>query len=159
MTSLSDSQFSKLHAKLMDPEDGGFSVNAHTGRTPKVGYMVSLPGYEKQIRSENVAPAHIKEFVEKHAAELGAPDAHIGGWNNRKTGEVSLDISQRIKGDRRIARRYGKDVADADAYTTASDLAIARNQEAGWDVKRGQEIPNPFYYDDGRRNKSDDETT
>ena len=151
MSSLSDSQFSKLHSKLMDPNDGGFSVNAATGQGPKVGYMVSLPGFETQIRSENVAPAHIKEFVEKHAAELQKPDMHIGGWNNTKTGEVSLDISQRIKGDRRIARRYGKQVADADAYTTASDLAIARNQEAGWDIKRGKEIPNPGYYDDGRR--------
>lgn len=155
MSNLSDAEFSRLHKKLMDPNDGGFSVNAATGKGPKVGYMVSLPGFETQIRSENVAPAHIKEFMEKHADLLTQPDHFVGGWNNTKTGEVSLDVSQRIRGDRRIARRYGRQVAEADAYTTASDLAMARNQEAGWDIKRGKEIPNPHYYDDGRRSKDD----
>src|SRR5687768_4197369 len=96
---LNDREFTQLHGKLMDPKQGGFSASPTTGRGPKVGYMVALPGFEMQIRSENIAPAHIKEFVEKHGAELSKPGRFIGGWNNRQTGEVSLDISQRIKGD------------------------------------------------------------
>jgi len=150
MTNLSDSQFSRLHNKLMDPNEGGFSVNPQTGRSPKVGYMVALPGYEQQVRSQNIAPAHIREYVEKHKAELDS-GKFLGGWNDTDIGEVSLDTVRRIKGDPRTQRRYGKQVAEADAYTSASDLAIANNQKAGWDVKRGKEIPNPGYYDDGRR--------
>lgn len=145
MTSLSPAQFKAMHAKLMDPNEGGFSVSAATGRAPKVGYMVSIPGAEQQIRSENVAPAHIEEFVKKHGAELSQPGAHVGGWNNRASGEVSLDVSMRYKGTRKVARQYGAAVADADARTTASDMAIAHNQEAGYDLKRGKDIPNPGY--------------
>lgn len=147
---LSDRQFGTLHKKLTDPNEGGFSVNAR-GKSPSVGYMVSIPGSEMQVRSENVAPAHIKEFVEKHANELSKPGAHLGGWNNQASGEVSLDVSQNIKSKPSEVRQYGRSVADANAYTTASDLAIARNQEAGWDVKRGKEIPNPGFDPSRRR--------
>lgn len=147
---LSDSQFNKMAAAVKGGKDSGFSEHAYrTNRTaPNVGYMVSIPGYEKQIRSENVSPAHIKEFAEKHADKLADPNIYIGGWNNGK--DVSLDISQNIKPKKKVAREYGRDVADADARTSAMDLAFARNQEAGWDVKRGKSIDNPEF-DPSRR--------
>ena len=140
-------QFDALHQKLKT--DGGFSANAKTGEEPKVGYMVAIPGHEQQIRSQNVTPAHIAEFVEKHAAELSADDRYIGGWDSN--GEVSLDVSQNIRPQRSTEREYGKDVALADARTSTMDLSIARNQEAAFDLQKMEDLPNPDFDPKGRR--------
>lgn len=139
---LNDGQFKKMADAVKGGKDSGFSEHAYRqdASSPTVGYMVSIPGYEKQIRSENVSPAHIKEFAERHADKLGDPDMYVGGWNSGK--EVSLDISQNIKPKKAVAKEFGADVADADARTSALDLSIARNQEAAWDVKRGKSLPN-----------------
>lgn len=140
-------QFKAMHSQLK--KEGGFSVNAQTGEAPKDGYMVSVPGFEHQVRSQNIAPAHIQEFVEKHAAELSKDERFVGGWDGGA--ETSLDVSQNIRPNRDVAREYGDDVADADARTSAMDLSIARNQEAAWDVKRGRELPNADFDPTGRR--------
>lgn len=148
---LNDGQFKKMADSVKGGKDTGFSEHAYRQNrsAPKIGYMVSIPGYEKQIRSENVTPAHIKEFAEKHADKLGDPNMYVGGWNSGS--EVSLDVSQNIKPKKKVAREYGRDVADADARTSAMDLSIARNQEAAWDVKRGKSIDNKDFDPKGRR--------
>lgn len=137
MSSLADSQFGKLK------RNGGFSVNPETGGSPKVGYMVAIPGAEQVIRSQNVAPAHIDEFIKKHGESLskgGGSGTHVGGWD--KAGKTYFDVSQQIKPSRNVARKYGSAVADADARTSAMDLNIARNQQAAYDLKRDKDIPN-----------------
>ena len=144
---LSTPQFKAMHASLK--KTGGFSVDAQTGASPKDGFMVSVPGHEMQVRSANIAPAHIKEFVDKHAVELSKDRRFVGGWDGGD--ETSLDVSQNIRPDKAVARKYGSDVADADARTTALDLSISRNQEAAWDVKKGTELPNADFDPTGRR--------
>jgi hypothetical protein len=148
--SLSDAQFSGLHKQLKT--EGGFSVDVKTGKSPTVGYMVAIPGHEEQIRSVNVAPAHLKEYVQKHGADLDRKGAHFGGWDNKAKGDTSLDIAKNIKPDKKVARKYGASVAKADALTSTHDLMLASNQEAAYDVKTGKDVDNPHYKDDGRRN-------
>lgn len=139
-------QFAKqLHRKLKT--EGGFSASTR-GAEPKVGYMVSLPGTEMQIRSQNVSPAHIQEFIDKHGSKLGG-DKYVGGWDGGK--EVSLDISQNVKPSSKVQRQYGRSVAQADARERAITLGEARNQEAIWDVAKGREIRNPHFKPKGRR--------
>lgn len=147
---LSDSQFESMAAQVKGGKDSGFSEHAYRqdASTPTQGYMVSIPGYEKQIRSENVSPAHIKEFAEKHADKLGDPDTYVGGWNDGEN--VDLDISQNIKPKERVKQEFGSKVADADARTSTEDLMVARNQEAAWDVGKGESIPNK-QFDPSRR--------
>ena len=131
---LAQTQFGKLK------KQGGFSVNPQTGGSPKVGYMVAIPGAEEVVRSQNVAPAHIDEFIKKHGEKLSKKGAHVGAWDS--DGKTYFDVSQQIKPDRNVARKYGSDVADADARTSAMDLNIARNQIAAYDLKRGKDLVN-----------------
>jgi len=130
---------------------GGFSrnVNRKHRTAPTAGYMVSIPGYEQQIRSENVAPAHIDEFVRTHADQLEGPNMYAGGWDSGA--ETSLDVSQNIKPKKSVARKHGNRVADADARTSAMDMSLARNQEAAWDVKGNKDVVNKDFDPEGRR--------
>lgn len=139
--------FKSLYGKLKT--DGGFSASPKTGKSPKVGYMVAVPGTEQQIRSQNIAPAHIAEFVQRHQKELAGDNRYIGGWDNN--GEVSLDVSQNVRPSAAVTREYGRDVAMADARTTTLDLSIARNQEAAYDLQKGEDLPNPDFKAEGRR--------
>lgn len=143
---LSDKQFGDMHKSLK--KDGGFSANSQTGAPPDVGYMVSIPGYEQQVRSQNVAPAHIKEFAAKHADLLAGEDRYIGGWDNN--GETSLDVSQNIRPNPRVSSEYGSGVALADARTSTLDLSFGRNQEAAYDLQTGGDLVND-HFDPSRR--------
>lgn len=145
----SEKQFGKLHKQLK--EHGGFSAKVGSTKVPKHGYMVSLPGTEMQVRSQNITPAHIKEFVEKHAKELAEVGRYVGGWDNKETGETSLDVSRHVKADPKVKRQRGSAVARADARTSVMDLSEAGNQEAAWDIRKKKEIPNPHFKAEGRR--------
>lgn len=131
---LAKTQFGNLKA------NGGFSVDVKTGKSPDIGYMVAIPGSEEVVRSQNVAPAHIDDFVKKHGEKLGKKGAHMGGWESE--GKTYFDVSQNIKPKASVAKEYGDDVADADARTSAMDLNIARNQIAAYDIKRDKDLPN-----------------
>lgn len=149
-------QFTGASMQRSLKKDGGFSVNS-AGKSPTDGYMVSLPGTEKQIRSQNVTPGHIDSFLERHGAELGkGGDRYAGGWNNKKTdldaglrtrdaSETSLDVSQNIRPKADVAAKHGSAVAQADALTSTQDLMVARNQEAAYDVKSGDDVVNPHF--------------
>jgi hypothetical protein len=152
-SSLSNSQFSKLHADLMDPNEGGFSINTRTGQSPTAGYMVGVPGYEQQVPSSEVTPQHLKDYATSHRSRLSERGAHFGGWNDSDSGQVSLDVSENITGKASVEREYGTDVADADAYTTTQDLAIARNQEAAYDIRRGKDTKRNPAFDASRRSE------
>lgn len=149
---LSDGQFDKMASSVKGGKDSGFSEHAYRQNqsSPQEGYMVSIPGYEKQIRSQNVTPAHIKEFAEKHADKLGDPDMYIGGWNDGDN--VDLDISQNIRPKEKVKQEFGSKVADADARTSAEDISFARNQEAAWDVGKGESIDNKNFDPSRRKN-------
>lgn len=134
---MAQTQFGKLK------RNGGFSVNPQTGGSPKVGYMVAIPGAEEVVRSQNVAPAHIDEFISKHGSKLsagGGRGTHVGGWDSE--GKTYFDVSQQIKPKKSVARKYGGGVADADARTSAMDMNIARNQLAAYDLVRDKDVVN-----------------
>lgn len=104
----------------------GFSVRP-TGEQPTKGYMVALPGRTKILAKDalhgEAAHAIINDYARANADVLSKPGAHIGGWQDSKTGKVYLDIANNI-GSQRAAVKEGK---------------IA-NQIAIWDVKRHREI-------------------
>lgn len=144
--SLNPRQFGTMMQSLRS--NGGFSASSQTGRAPRTGFMVSIPGHEQQLPAYQVNAGHIQKFAQDHADVLG-PGQFIGGWVGGNLGdehrEVSLDVSQQIKPNPKVARKYGADVAHADARTSAADLSIARNQEAAYDVKNGIDLPNKDY--------------
>jgi hypothetical protein len=154
--SLSDGQFRDLTKRLRigRGKGGGFSISAATGNEPQVGYMVSLPGMEQQIRSQNLAPAHLKQFVAQHADTLHEDHNYFGGWNPRGNPahtETSLDVSRNIAPKQDVADEYGDAVAEIDARTSAEDLMVAWDQEAAYDLGRDDEILNPQFKKAGRR--------
>lgn len=105
---------------------GGFSVSPQ-GTVPTKGYMVSIPGRTKILSGGDLhgkaAQGIINDYARKNSDVLSKPGAHIGGWQDSKSGKVYLDVSHNI-GSQRAAVKAGK----------------AHNQIAIWDVKRSREI-------------------
>lgn len=104
----------------------GFSVTP-AGKQPTKGYMVSQQGTTLNLPLNALATgdAHkiMQGYASMHAAALRKSGAHFGGWHDKETGHVVLDVSHNIK-NRNAAVRAG----------------VARNQKAIWDVRKKREI-------------------
>lgn len=105
-------------------EEGGFSVNSR-GHSPKGGAMVSTE------RSEEVIPGtpsstRLEEFYNSAVAPKLEHTRHgyFGGW--RSEGQTYLDISQRFPNSEQAAH-----------------AVTHREQLAGYDVDKGEDIPRP----------------
>jgi len=123
-------KLARVHPGVLDAirkNPGGFSVNPKHGTAPDKGYMVSLPGRTKMLKSTELAGPRGKQivgdFVRQNSDVLSKPGAHLGGWTDKATGITHLDISHNIV-DRNRAIRSG----------------VKRNQIAIWDVKKQREI-------------------
>ena len=149
--SLSPKQFSSLANKLNTK--GGFSANTVTGGAPRVGYMVAKEGNETQLPTSQ-RPATAADIQGHAAGVTPSRDTFIGGWKS-KSGDSSLDASQQFKGKRSVASKYGGAVADADARTSALDMVVARNQEAGYDLKKDDDLTEPGWKPDLSRRQGD----
>lgn len=105
---------------------GGFSVTP-TGKQPKSGFMVSIPGHTQILDAKALhgpqSQSIIQNYAKAHAAVLSQPGAHIGGWTHEGEGKVYLDVSHNVR-DKSTAMRLGQ----------------FHNQIAVWDVKRAREI-------------------
>lgn len=105
--------------------EGGISYNVTTGEAnPKTGYMVSILGFEKQFRTNNITDKDIKEYVLDNAHELWGENRYLGGWLDN--GTVYLDISVNIL-----------DVTNA-CYT-----GIINKQKTIYDCSNKRSIPLP----------------
>lgn len=109
-------------------QDGGASVNIF-GDTPIAGYMVAIEGPTTRIYP-------FKDFLEAPMTIvlnwMGSDEVQdavandltfYGAWHNRLDGTVYLDVSEMFF-----------------AQETALNVARARNQQAIYDVARGQDI-------------------
>jgi hypothetical protein len=118
-----------LSPKVLDVirnNPGGFSVTP-TGRQPKSGFMVSIPGHTqildaKALRGPNRQEV-IRHYAEQHADALSHPGAHIGGWTHEGEGKVYLDVSHNVR-----------------SKAAAIQKGVLHNQIAVWDVKHSKEI-------------------
>ena len=138
---ISKDQFHGLHKELMaEPGvEGGFTIHAQTGERPTEGHMVSYQGTERLTSpAEATRPRDLANYVRTQREALGRPDVYFGGWKPESGEFTTLDRSQVIKPDPKTAAQHGAMVADADARTSALDLAIARDQFATFDLKRGR---------------------
>lgn len=97
------------------------------GETPTRGYMVSQAGRTQYVSTKDMSGPAAKGILEGYAAknrgELSKPGAHIGLWNDPKTGKTHLDVSNNIS-RQRAAVGAGK----------------RQNQISIWDVKRQRTI-------------------
>lgn len=140
---LSKKQFKDLHSQMMATpgEEGGFTVHAQTGEVPTTGTMVSYPDTETLTSPASASrPSDIPHYVNQNRESLSQSDTYLGGWKPKSDEFTTLDRSQRFEGKPAIAKRYGQNVADADATGSALDMGISRNQFAVFDLKRGRSI-------------------
>lgn len=100
--------------------NGGATRTLH-GNSPQSGYMVSVPGPEKVLKS--LTARSVDAFTTKHADKLSHPGAYVGVWFNSEDGQWYLDISVNVR-TRSQALKLGRQW---------SQLAI-------WDVENGSEI-------------------
>lgn len=118
-----------VSARVLDvirSNPNGFSVTPD-GQVPNKGYMVAIQGRSAVLSGAalrgKAAGDIIDDYARKNSDVLKAPGAHIGGWQDKKTGKVYLDVSRNF-GNMREAVKAGK----------------KQNQIAIWDVKRRREI-------------------
>jgi hypothetical protein len=116
-------------SSIMDAvrENHGLSITVK-GRQPRSGYMVALPGHNKEVKSADFFDSTkgkeiLSSYMKEKRAELSQPGAHLGLWHDTAHDEVVLDISIKVS-DRNSAISLGKQ----------------HDQQAIWDVKNGQEI-------------------
>lgn len=91
--------------KTLD-EKGGFSISSN-GHEPKGGFMVAVPDAEEQIGVDEATPERLAAYMDKHEAQLSEEGNFFGGWLDRDSGKVYLDISRNVK-DEKEARSLGK---------------------------------------------------
>lgn len=103
------------------------TVKPETGAQPRAGFMVGTLGREQVVNPDAFSGprgvALLKDFANRNADALSAPNAAIGRWTG-PDGRVYLDVSHNIR-DRRSAVRLGQ----------------AHNQIAVWDLKRKRAVP------------------
>jgi hypothetical protein len=77
--------------------EGGVSYNVTTGEVnPKSGYMVSILGFEKQFNVDTIKADDLRDYVSTNAHNLWGENRFIGGWIDKDTNKVVLDISVNI---------------------------------------------------------------
>lgn len=144
MPKLSRGQFGELGKTLRS--GGGFSVNVNTGKSPDTGFMVAAPGSkEGKLPAATVHGGQIQAFAQRpdNAKELSRSDRYLGGWGGRTV--ASLDVSQNIAHDPKVAKEYGAGVAHADAREKALGAMYVRNEEAAYDLNNERDFDNPAY--------------
>jgi hypothetical protein len=154
---LSSGQFKEMAKTLRS--GGGFSVNVKSGKSPETGFMVAAPGSQELKRpSPDIEGRHLQSFVSQNKGELSRSDRYFGGWGGKVV--ASLDVSQNIAHDPKVAAEYGTDVAHADAREKALGALYVRNEEAAYDLNKknpdgstGADLDNPVYDPKRPKNK------
>jgi hypothetical protein len=86
--------------------EGGFTYDTRTKSQPTSGHVVALRGRSsiKPAKNKTEAALQIKEFLD----QPNPPSPVIGGWHDKKHGEIVLDYVQIIE-DRDEAIRVGQE--------------------------------------------------
>lgn len=78
-------------------EDGGFSYQVVDKTSPTDGYMVSRWPERSLVRSmDDLHPGTLQRYVSANKDVLGDKDKYLGGWFDKESGKVYIDISQRV---------------------------------------------------------------
>lgn len=152
--SISDKQFKTLHKGLnMGGKMGGFTVNAQTGKAAISGVVVANAKGERQVPASVVSAGSIKDYHADNRETFHAdPKKHLGGWNPGGGKDVSLDTPRVLTGDKKVAAKYGDNVAKADAMTSALDIGIQQKQDAVFRLDDNQTVKTGINADKERRN-------
>jgi hypothetical protein len=86
---------------------GGFSLQAN-GHEPTTGFMISTPGTEETFRASDISVDDVRGYMDKYSDLLKQDNAYFGGWLDRESDEIYLDISVNVQ-DEAEARRMGKE--------------------------------------------------
>lgn len=116
MPDLSSEQFDEDLAKRLR-EEGGFTVNVNTGRSPNTGFATSIHGHEEQIPGD-AAPTDIRRYRTEHDEELQRPTSYFGAW---KYGGTSFLDSSRHFETPGEAHEFGRRNAQIAFYDIAAD--------------------------------------
>lgn len=115
--------------------EGGFTVDLRTGDRPKVGISVALTPHNMNFsvadyRTGAQIANQVRSYIQQNYAALTAPGGHFGGWFDKDTGTIHLDVA---------------------IVTPDLDTAIqvaGRGEKSVYDLATGITHPNPNY--DGR---------
>lgn len=107
-----------LHQALLE---GGFSHHPTRG-TPSDGYMVSIKGSDAVHHLSTVQPEHLAAHRAQHADHLAPEGRYQGGWLDKGTNEVYLDVSHNFgEHQEHEAREFAMDHQQKAYYHLGSD--------------------------------------
>lgn len=86
---------------------GGFSLRLN-GKEPPGGIMVAMPGTEETFPAKEMTLAKLRDYMDRHREVIQLSHHYFGGWLDRSSGTVYLDISRNVKGLEK-AKKLGKD--------------------------------------------------
>lgn len=99
----------KLAGKMV--QDGGFTFDAKKSQLRRKGFAVStVKGAEQMVPLEEFkrnGEKIVKGYLQRNSEEVAKPRMHLGGWYERQTGKVYLDISK-VVGDVQEAANLGR---------------------------------------------------
>lgn len=102
------------------PDEGGFSVDPHTGQRPSRGFMVSRAGSEQKVTAAEGAEG-LRRYVVGNRKAWRNPGNYFGGWREPGSPTADLDTSINVHGP--------------DALTSAADLGLAHDQRGIYDIE------------------------
>lgn len=93
--------------------EAGFTFQPVRRSAPTAGFALSVaPERGWTIAAEHFSEAHVRRFVRAHSTLFQrAPALHAGGWLDRRTGTVHLDLAVVEQDGERaldLARRHGQ---------------------------------------------------
>lgn len=111
--------------------EGGFTVHPSTGAKRQTGKAIAVEGAEGVFDQDANLAANIEQWLAAHADELSQEGMHIGGWLDRESGKVYLDVSE-VVSTHRQARKLLKERNQLAYY----DLGSGKEYRAGQKVPR-----------------------
>jgi hypothetical protein len=106
---------------------GGFTFDPHRSVYPKSGLAVAMPGHSKIIPARKFGREQLDAYLDEHRKTIESnPQAHIGGWYDRKHDEIVLDVVEVFPKNQRAK---------------AISAGRKRNEQAIFDLERLEEIP------------------
>lgn len=133
-----NADFDRLYADLVNPAEGGFSTDPHTGKGPGGdGVMVArpdLPGIKGKAM-DVATPNKLRQFAVDNADTLG-DGMYMGGWNSEVATKGAAGFSE---------VEHSEKISNWPPLNAPATIA-ARGEKAGFNLATGDDIKNYDYH-------------
>ena len=129
---------------LSDACENGFTIDARTGFMPTTGFGVAIGGAEQRIPIARMTQAKLtgicNKYVAAHADALAVRGNHFGGWLDKATGTLYLDVS-RVFASQGAATAFGRQSGQKAIFDLKNKVTIPIEKGARVSETKGKKEP------------------